>query len=134
MNIKPPRNIESIKVFLIGTKKYIHSLDFYLTIGLANNNYTQWLIKLLHELGRPGIDYMPTSENQQGRTIRFRLRYYLEIDFAIGLCLVAKRKQALRLREHLIDKKESNDFQIIKEITFSKAIPPFKDTKFLDEK
>lgn len=52
-------------------------------------------------IGEPGKDFFPCPENVEGRTIRFRLRYYFDLDFAISLCVNVKGARARDLRQFL---------------------------------
>jgi hypothetical protein len=96
---------KAIRIYTLGDKKMVHSFEFYKATCLKRQNYTRWLMETVFEIGKLEKDIFPASENVAGRTIRFRLRYYFDLEFAIGLCLVAKRKEALQLREFLINNK-----------------------------
>jgi hypothetical protein len=96
---------KAIRIYTLGEKKMVHSFEFYRATCLKRQNYTRWLVETVFEIGKMDEDIFPASENVAGRTIRYRLRYYFDIEFAIGLCLVAKRKEALLLRQFLIDNK-----------------------------
>ncbi len=125
--------IATIKIYSLEGKKYVKSLEFYTTTGLARTNYTTWLISVF-KLGKAGIDYFPAPENVQGKTLRYRLRFYLGIDFSIGLCLMIKRREALALRQTLTDKKDNCLTTEIKNINLTNAVyPPLKDVKFASQ-
>lgn len=96
--------------------------------------YTNWVIGVL-QLGNAGVDYFPAPENIQGRTLRYRLRFYFGIDFAIGLCLMAKRREALLVREGLTQKRDMDcGATEIRNINLTNAIyPPLKDVKFASQ-
>jgi phage anti-repressor protein len=103
--LRQSKIIKALETYQIGDKKMVHSFAFYRAVGLKRCNYTRWLNRTVFEIGVPGEDYVPAKENVAGRTVRFRLRYYFTIDFAIALCLVVKRKEALALRQLLIKNK-----------------------------
>jgi len=96
---------KAISIYTLEGKKMVHSFEFYKALCLRSNNYTRWIRETVFEIGKENVEFFPASENVAGRTIRFRLRYYFDLEFAIGLCLVAKRKEALQLRQFLIDSK-----------------------------
>lgn len=123
-------DIKPLKIYSLNDKKYILSIEFYRTVGLRMCNYTRWVISAL-EVGKPGIDYFPSPENVQGRTIRFRLRYFFEIDFSIGLCLTIKySKKASELRQFLVSKKSDCDTEQIKYIPLSNPAAPIRDVDY----
>lgn len=93
------------KIHSIEGAKMVHSFEFYKATGLKRCNYTRWTMECVLNCGVPGRDYIPAPENVTGRTVRFRLRYYLEIDFAIALSIFIKRKEALQVRDHLLEAK-----------------------------
>jgi hypothetical protein len=101
--------VKSLEIIEFGGKKTVKSLVFYKATGLRRENYTRWLTETVLLIGRPGVDYFAAPENVAGRTIRFRLRYYFELEFAIGICLVVKRKEALAMREFLIDCRDNQN-------------------------
>jgi phage anti-repressor protein len=97
---------KAIKIYTVKNKRVVRSFDFYRATGLKMTNYTRWLTQTVMDIGVIDEDYFPSDENVAGRTIRFRLRYYFEIEFAIALCLVVKRKEAaIQLRKFLIENK-----------------------------
>jgi phage anti-repressor protein len=99
-----------IEILSINNRKVVRSFQFYKVTGLKARNYTRWLTSTALELGQPDKDYFPAPGNIADRLLRRRdkygkMRYYFDIEFAIALCLVAKRKEALALRDFLIGNK-----------------------------
>jgi phage anti-repressor protein len=100
----------TIDIYIVNNKKVVNSFDFYKATGLKRCNYTRWIANIVLEIGTPDKDFSPMPDNIADRFFKRgkydKFRYYFDIDFAIGLCLVAKRKgEALRLRQFLIDNK-----------------------------
>jgi phage anti-repressor protein len=94
---------KQVRIYTIDGRKMVYSFEFYLASGLVPRNYTRWMMDIVLPLGVPSKDYVPAPENVSGRTLRFRLRYYFDIEFAKGLCLVMKRKEAQKIRDFLIE-------------------------------
>jgi hypothetical protein len=96
-----------VPIYSLQGKRLVYSFEFYNAIALRRCNYTRWMMNTVFDVGRVGVDFFPAPENVAGRTIRFRLRYYFDLDFAISLCLVAKRKEAQGLRKYLMGVKNN---------------------------
>jgi hypothetical protein len=96
---------KAIRIYTLGEKKMVHSFEFYKAMELRRCNYTRWMVENVLNIGEPGNDYSPIPDNTVGRTIRFRLRYFLDVDFAIGLCLGVKRREASLVRRFLMESK-----------------------------
>lgn len=100
---------KEIEICTVNNRKVVRSFDFYRVTGLRNMNYTRWITCTVLEIGEPEKDYFPAPGNIADRILgrkrdRYgKLRYYFDIDFAIALCLVVKRKEALSLRKFLTE-------------------------------
>ena len=94
---------KQVKFHEFNGQRVVHSWELYHLTGLKRMNYSRWIQWNVLGLGKAGEDYFPTPGNVQGRTLRFRLRFYLTINFAIGLCFLAKRKEAQEVRRFLLE-------------------------------
>lgn len=107
MDIQP----KTIQILSVEGKKVVKSFDLYRVAGLRRCNYTRWITDTVLTIGEPNKDYFPTPDNIADKYFknlrrdrkRDRIRFYFDIEFAISLCLVAKRKEALILRQFLIE-------------------------------
>lgn len=97
--------IRQIQLHRVGGKTVVNSFEFYKELGLRRQHYTRWIMENVYLIGVQPDDYFPTEDNMPGRTMRYRFRFYFTIDFAIGLCMMARRKEALELRRFLIANK-----------------------------
>jgi hypothetical protein len=89
----------------VDNRKMVRSIEFYRATGLLRNNYTRWMNETALTIGEAGTDYIPCPGNIErkeiSRFINYRIRYYFSIDFAIILCGVARRKEAILLMHFL---------------------------------
>ena len=90
-------------ILMVNGRQMVHSFEFYKATGLKMTNYTRWLRETALDIGEFRKDYIPAPENVAGRTLRFRLRYYFDIEFAIALCLVVRRRESLELKDYLFE-------------------------------
>lgn len=116
--------MKGLNIYSIEGKKVIHSFEYYKAAGLKRGNYSRWMMESVINVGEPGVDYFPIPGNTVGRTIRFRLRYYFEIDFAIAICLIVKRREAMEIRKFLLESKGIKiDDNIVRPDISSSKIP-----------
>lgn len=94
-----------VKIQTVEGVKVVNSIDLYKASGLKKQNYTRWMMYTVFPLGNLGTDYFPAPDNIERKAIsvfiKHKLRYYLEIEFAMILCAVIRRKEAIQLKEFL---------------------------------
>lgn len=94
-----------INIQTVDGKRVVKSFDFYKTTGLLRNNYTRWMTETALSIGEPGEDFFPCPGNIERKEIsvfiKYRIRYYFSVPFAIILCGVARRKEAMQLMAYL---------------------------------
>jgi phage anti-repressor protein len=112
---------ESLKILEFEGKRVVLSFDYYKSTGLKLKNYTRWMMENVLNNGTQGVDYFPAPGNTAGRTIRFRLRYYFDIDFAIAICLLIKRRESAEIRSYLLEVKGKKEDIISVKPDFSKS-------------
>jgi hypothetical protein len=90
-------------------RKMVHSFEFYKATGLLRNNYRRWIKETALCIGKPTKDYLPAPGNIEKVKAflpgKNRIRYFFDLEFAISLCLVVRTREALLLRDYLIEQR-----------------------------
>jgi phage anti-repressor protein len=103
MKKKPEKQHIKNNLFIsIDGRMMVKSFEFYQLSGLHRPNYTRWVTETVLGVGAINQDYIPAPVVQTKDKKRIRVRYYFDIDFAIGLCLLVRRDLSLDLRNFLI--------------------------------
>jgi phage anti-repressor protein len=86
-------------------KDFINSVELYRFLGLSSDHYPRWYKNNIILIGDEKIDYhdkdkdpykFPISEINQGRPKR---EFYVSLQFAHGLCMVAKTSKSKKIRQ-----------------------------------
>lgn len=105
MRVKVQQVKLKVKIQTIEGVKVVNSFELYKASGLVPQNYTRWMLYTVFPLGSMGIDYFPATDNIERKSIsqfiKHKLRYHLEIEFAMILCAVIRRKEAIQIKEFL---------------------------------
>jgi hypothetical protein len=105
------RRLEHSKklIQVIDSRKMVYSFEFYKSTGLKRCNYRRWIMDTALSIGKPNDDYLPAPGNiekvKEFLPGKNRIRYFFDLEFAISLCLVVRTREALLLREFLIEQR-----------------------------
>jgi hypothetical protein len=105
MRVKLETKKKLLKVMTVNNTNVVLSLDYYKYVGLVPQNYTRWMKDTVFMVGEKGKDYWPTPYNIECKGYETRLRYFFTVDFAIKLCYVVRRNEAMQLKEFLMENK-----------------------------
>jgi phage anti-repressor protein len=94
-----------LEIYEISGKGFINSVELYRYLGLSGDHYPRWYKNNIILIGDEKIDYydkdkdpykFPISQINQGRPKR---EFYVTLQFAHGLCMVAKTSKAKKTRQ-----------------------------------
>ncbi len=112
MNIFTPM----IEVVEWNGSRYVSSLDLYKGVGYNHTQYARWVKTQLHLIATKDVDYFdivekehqekffPKTWNHRHKSLWLKPGlYFLTIDMAIHVCLMAKSGKGKKIKEYLKD-------------------------------
>jgi phage anti-repressor protein len=81
----------------------VNSVDLYKTIGYAPGKYSRWLTIHFYGYAQKEMDYYDcvAQEKKYTSAPKHPKEYWLTIDFAVSICLIAKTESAKKLKIYL---------------------------------
>lgn len=92
-----------IPVVRFDNHMWVHSVDFYQSVGLHPAHYKRWIeLRIRYcPLCFEGIDYMITNDDRKS-TKGHSIKYYLRVGFARELCTFIGTTEARKMKEWLM--------------------------------